>query len=500
MQSRKPETLPLVVEHLSPADAPDFVRVEKSLHSIGYFASATKRPETSRTVIQIFRRPDGQKIHAKAVIEGVPSLGLPTTGDRDKYMAFMKIALDQCDFKGEVVNPIRFTGADMIKLLRLRKGGFHYDEINDWCKRLVATTIFSEAAVYLADRKKYARDTFHVFDRVILLGEELTDGTKSEHYQVFLSDWQIQNLKNGYQLPLDFNAYLRLKRDISKALFGHLSVWFFASRGQSVEKRYPDLCQLLNICQYPFMSKAKAVIGPSMDELVDIGYLASWDLVRTTRGMDFKLVMTPGMRLLSLPHFGQVVNAETKAALDAHLPAWVGEIVKRGVVERKARNLALDVPDDQPVMDQIEYAEYLIHQGRGKITNPAGFLIWVVENNLSVPPDFETSRKKELREAREADENEERFRRYQLRDEYERHCERQVENRLNTEYVDDRLQSALREQLKIIRRELPDWYQRVTDANRMEMAMARLRSQIREQLNFPTFEQWSRSDSQQRLF
>jgi hypothetical protein len=248
------------------------------------------------------------------------------------------------------------------------------------------------------------------------------------------------------------------------------------------------------------MSKAKAVIGPSMDELVDIGCLASWDLVRTTRGMDFKLMMTPGMRLLSLPHFGQVVNAETKAALDAHLPAWVGELVKRGVVERKARNLALDVPDNQPVMDQIEYAEYLIHQGRGRITNPAGFLIWVVENNLSVPPDFETSRKKELREAREAEENEERFRRYQLRDEYERHCERQVENRLNTEYVDDRLQSALREQLKIIRRELPDWYQRVTDANRTEMAMARLRSQIREQLNFPTFEQWSRSDSQQRLF
>jgi hypothetical protein len=58
----------------------------------------------------------------------------------------------------------------------------------------------------VADRKKYARETFHVFDRVILLGEELTDGTESEHYQVFLSDWQIQNLKNGCHLPLDFNA------------------------------------------------------------------------------------------------------------------------------------------------------------------------------------------------------------------------------------------------------------------------------------------------------
>jgi hypothetical protein len=58
-------------------------------------------------------------------------------------MAFMKIALDRRDFECQLTNPIRFTGAEIIKLLRLRKGGFHYDEINDWCKRMVATTIMS---------------------------------------------------------------------------------------------------------------------------------------------------------------------------------------------------------------------------------------------------------------------------------------------------------------------------------------------------------------------
>jgi hypothetical protein len=125
--------LPVVVEDV------DLVRVEKSLHSLGFFASGANR-EISRTVVQIFRRPDGQRIHAKAVIEGIPSLGLPTTADRDKYMAFMKIALDQREFQGRLTNPVCFTGADMIKLLRLRKGGFHYDEINDWCKRCLLYT------------------------------------------------------------------------------------------------------------------------------------------------------------------------------------------------------------------------------------------------------------------------------------------------------------------------------------------------------------------------
>ena len=374
--------LPVVVEEI------DLVRVEKSLHSLGFFAS-TANCEISRTILQIFRRPDGQRIQAKAVIEGIPSLGLPTTADRDKYMAFMKIALDQREFQGQVTNPIRFSGADMIKLLRLRKGGFHYDEINDWCKRMVATTIMSESSIFLADRRQYATDTFHVFDRVVLVGEELNDGTRSEFYQVYLSHWQLTNLNQGYLLPLDFNAYLKLKRDISKALFGHLSVWFYASRGQAIEKKYPDLCQLLNIRAYPHLSKARSVLEPSLEELVKIEYLSGWDLVRTARGVDFKLTLSPGKRLLSLPNFSAVVNPEARAALEARLPGWVAELTGRGVAERKARQLALDVPEEQPVLDQIEYAEHLIQQdrrGRGKSPTLPAFWCGPLKTISRFPP------------------------------------------------------------------------------------------------------------------
>src|SRR5215813_11174830 len=96
---------PVVVEQV------DLIRVEKSLHSLGFFASTTNR-EVSRTIVQIMRRPDGQRIQAKATIEGIQSLGLPTTADRDKYMAFMKIALDQRDAEGHLTNPVRFNGTD----------------------------------------------------------------------------------------------------------------------------------------------------------------------------------------------------------------------------------------------------------------------------------------------------------------------------------------------------------------------------------------------------
>jgi hypothetical protein len=495
-QSRDRPTLPIVVEHI------DLVRVEKSLHSLGFFASTTNR-QISRTVVQVFRRPDGQRIQAKAIIEGIPSLGLPTTADRDKYMAFMKIALDQRELEGQLTNPIRFTGADIIKLLRLRKGGFHYDEINDWCKRMVATTIMSEASIFLADRKQYATDTFHVFDRVVLVGEELSDGTRSEFYQVHLSQWQLTNLNQRYLLPLDFNAYLKLKRDIAKALFGQLSIWFYASRGQSIEKKYLDLCQLLNIRAYPHLSKARSVLEPSLQELTEIGYLSSWELLRTTRGTDFKLILSPGKRLLSLPNFSNVVNPEARAALEAGLPAWVSELVHRGVAERKARQLALDIPDEQPVLDQIEYAEYLIQEdrrGRAKISNPAGFFIWAIENSLCVPNEFQTSKKRRLRHEQEQAHSEQRFAMIQLEHDYNEFCQGQIQKQLESNYPDDHLETALREQLKAIKREQPEWFSRIPEATQREVALGRLKSAVREKLSLPTFKQWSSRNLQRHLF
>jgi hypothetical protein len=443
----------------------------------------------------VIRRPDGQRIQAKAVIEGIPSLGLPTTADRDKYMAFMKFALDQRDAEGQLTNPVRFTGSEMIKLLRLRKGGFHYDEINDWCKRMVATTIMSESSIFLADRRQYASDTFHVFDRVVLVGEELADGSRSEFYQVYLSHWQISNLNGGYFLPLDFNAYLNLGRDIAKALFGHLSVWFYASRGQAIEKNYKDLCMLLNIRAYPHLSKARSVLNPSMKELVEIGYLSSWDLTRTARGSDFKLVLCPGKRLLSLPNFANVVNPEARAALEASLPDWVGELVSRGVTDRKARQLALDVTETQAVSDQVEYVDYLIAQdrrGKGKISNPAGLYIWAIEQNLSVPEAFDTSNRRRQRDLQQRKHQEEQARLAGREIEYDEFCREQVKRQMEREFIGERLQLAIRDQLRTLKREQAEWFERVPQATKNEVALSRLHTQVRNSLNLPTFSEWQK--------
>ena len=59
-----------------------------------------------------------------------PQLGLPTTADRDKYMAFIKILTDRKARLGEIQNPIGFRAYELPKHLGLTDAGYRYEEVN----------------------------------------------------------------------------------------------------------------------------------------------------------------------------------------------------------------------------------------------------------------------------------------------------------------------------------------------------------------------------------
>jgi hypothetical protein len=276
-------------------------------------------------------------------------------------------------------------------------------------------------------------------------------------------------------------------------------VWFYASRGQDVEKSYTDLCQLLNISAYRHLSKARSVLEPSMEELKRIEYLSSWDLVKSGREGDFKLVLSAGPRLLALPHVAG--DPMQKRILPAP-PSWAAELIRRGVTEARARQLAMDLSEGQPVLDQIEYTDFIIQQdgqGRRKIANPAGMYIWAIENNIRVPDDFETSRKREMREQKQNAAHAEQARLIDLQTRYDDYCDQQVSKRLEKEFPAADLQRAIREERKNIQREQPTWFDRVPEAVRDEAALTRLKLKLRASVKVLSFEQWSKANAQASL-
>ena len=69
-------------------------------------------------------------------------------------------------------------------------------------------------------------------------------------------------------------------------------------------------------------------------------------------------------------------------------------MMSRGVGEKKARKVLSKIAPDQPVQDQLEWYDHQIASApQGKLTNPPGLLVSMIEENVIVPNWFETSRK-----------------------------------------------------------------------------------------------------------
>ena len=484
-------------------DRREIVRVEKNLNSLGFFTPSHKRLEgmEQKTITVFVREQGGQRVEARATILPSAKLGLPITADQDKYYAFQKI-LDQIrQREGRIANPVGFTSSQMLKILGRKKSGQGYREIGDWMERMTLTGIRSEGVVWLAGRRKFARDTFTVFSRAVTVGEEMPDGRMADRNYVWLSEWQIENINNSYVLPIDYDVYRCLRLNISKALVPLIQVWFYAARRSPaicIEKRYSELCEILSIRCYPHLSKIKETLGPSLNELKEFKLLQHWDIEKTADGADFKLVLIPGERFLTENRLRLAARDERPEMPDARLEALLKGLVERGVREDRARRILLDVPDDQPVLDQLEYGDAEVaRRGRGRdpIANPPGFYVYLVETNFPVPPGFETSRKRELRrlaadkqQAARAAEAERELRLSLLREQYAEYRDAETERYLREHCSEEELQRRLRLARQALVRERPEL--RLSEAAAGELAWRRLRDESARQVALLEWEEF----------
>jgi hypothetical protein len=418
----------------------DFVKVEKNLASLGFFTPSSKRARNEKAkTVAVTVVIDGKRIEAKATIAPTALFGLPITADQDKWLALHKILEDIQARDGQVTNPVSFSSAELLALLKIYKdSGKNYRDVSDWLDVMVGTTIISEGAVYFAGKRTFGKDTFHVFDRAVSFGKELPDGSIADKNYVWLSQWQLQNINDHHQLPIDLDTYRQLRNHIAKALVPLLQVWLYATRDDGVfEKRYAELCQILDIRQWTYPSKIKEKLGPSLDELKQLGYLADWRIELTSDQQGYKIMFFHGEKFhsdrrarqsrkqISNPspetmlesgkrpvQLNRVDSGQSQRALTTFAvtpasqhfdPLLVSELTRRGINEKKAHQLLANLKPGQEkqLARQLEHAEHLIAQSQSPITNPAGFIIRLVEYNTPVPDGFETKAERSERAERE---------------------------------------------------------------------------------------------------
>ena len=384
----------------------DFVRFEKNLLQIGFFGANDTRGKgrTSRRVEQTVTR-DGHKVKVAAEFRGSDALGLPSTTDRDKFIALLKIVSEDRALTGQIANPVRFSGYRLIQELGLARNGEIYEEIVRWGKRMTDTTITSEQVVYFAAKKIYSDETLHVFRSFKRTGNSKLDGSeRQEQYEVVLEDWLVENLNQRYVIPEDFNAYKQLTRPTAKGIFGNLHLWFHASQGRPVEKDYAELCNLLNVQVYPHLSKIRSTMGLALDELVKIKYVQKWGIEKMVSKRGFKVILIPGeelLRILDSSRSDRRLQARVSDAQpETQVPKpgeqeAIARLLAYGILPATARSLVTSRGVER-VAVVADYIDSQLHGPTGRnIANPAGLLIHSLENELPIPAWFTASRQQE---------------------------------------------------------------------------------------------------------
>src|SRR4030095_4433077 len=124
------------------------------------------------------------------------------------------------------------------------------------------------------------------------------------------------------------------------------------------EKRYHDLCQILNITQYKHPSKIKEKLGPSLDELQKHRYLSGWRIQPTSDTKDFKVVLIHGAKFQSAracpkeqlsPETVTLNHIEEPKPPDAKIAReLLHQLMKRGISEKVSLSLLSNLRPEQP--------------------------------------------------------------------------------------------------------------------------------------------------------
>lgn len=258
---------------------PEVIRSEVNLLTFPFFALSRKGLRSKRkTEYRAVVERDNQKLEILWQVTSNSEYGYPGPFDQKIHKAVEEIinALSL-----PVENPISYSLYDVCRRMGLKQiGGTDYRKIKEGIERIVATTVKSKGTFYSKGRKAWIDDTFHLYDRVIFKGQKLPDGTVAETNLLYLNAFYLDNLNARYVRPLDYEYYRALNSNVAQRLYELLGVKFYGVIRKGLPHlcyRYSTLCQLLPLTHQRYLSKAKQVLGPAHDELIDTGFLERVD-------------------------------------------------------------------------------------------------------------------------------------------------------------------------------------------------------------------------------
>jgi hypothetical protein len=313
-------------------------------------------------------------------------------------------------------------------------------------KNNVRRAFFQNASTFITAKLKYrANDgTEHNFEAgftrysVIFTGQKFTDGSKADAVYIELHPRYREVLNNAPVRPLDL-GYKKQLPPAAQRFYEVVSYKIFAAlkyNQSSALMAYSEYCTFSAQQRYYDYDHFKKQMYKVHQPHIVSGYITKLQFHEATDEQgkkDWLMCYVPGPKARAeyATFTGKKIRF-IEAAIAAELPPnkrtrvarqrqqrldldpatgsqpapiddrVIAELAKRGVGESDARQLLSDLPAEQSVFDQLEWGDFQIAQAKGKISNPPGFYISLLQRNVPVPANFETSRARKARQEGES--------------------------------------------------------------------------------------------------
>jgi hypothetical protein len=243
-------------------------------------------------------------------------------------------------------------------------------------------------------------------------------------------------------------------------------------------------------------------MGPSFDELVSIGYLSKWDVLPMITKKGYKIRLEIGS---VLAEFLRRHSSSRKAlpdkviddrVIDAAQQEAIQSLLDHGVVPDRARELVQTYGCER-VIDVVDFQSNQAKTNT-KIQNLAGLIIFSLTNNLPIPVSYASIRLRKEAQTKAQAADQRRQRDAEVRIAYEEAKEAALDKAFTQRFSPSQLQAHIL--ATVASRGGDDLFKRVTADQKQVLAMQLIKKEVRDELEFPEFEEWSDSQSQGNLF
>jgi hypothetical protein len=495
MQDRLPLTfrnLPPAVEtgdDLSPLNT---IRTETVLSKFPVHNLA----KTGKVDIRIIRHGESGAVQLKWEVSHSDRYGQPR---QLAYKLDTLVVNRRLDQEGRPLPQIVRIGSlkDICKQLGMQESGKNTRDVRT--AFLQNATAFINAQITYRTAEGGERHLEAGFTRygVVFTGEILPDGRRADAVYITLNPpyWEVVN--NAPVRPLDYD-YLKELTPGAQRFYEVVSFRIYAAlkNGWTLARiTYSDYCAFSAQQRYFDHEHFRVQMYKIHKPHLNSGYLKSVSITQTTDGegkCDWVLSYVPGAKARAeFRVFSESgpVPVQTSAPQASRIQVEAGNhpdtaaLVERGISAKKAVELLSDPGIDASlVRDQLEWGDFLINRAQaGSFRNPPGFYIWLISQKITPPPEFQSSRSREVVPGAEV--TEEQMRTQALRAEYEEFCRSEVENRIRAmdpaEYS-DKLQAKIRE--------LGRAYSNLAPATMEQIARGALLRDVRTSAELPEFE------------